>query len=82
MALGDGVADFILVVSGLRGEECAVQPRAAGSTTSTVFVNGQRVSSAESIRPVYYLLNSSYVAITYDRPTSFDSRTRAGYWTV
>ena len=48
---------------------CAAPGAAPGSTTSTVFVNGQRVSSGESGRPVYYLLNARYFAITYDVAT-------------
>jgi hypothetical protein len=48
---------------------CAAPGAAPGWTTSSVFVNGQRVSSGESGRPVYYLLNARYFAITYDLAT-------------
>ena len=48
---------------------CAAPGAVPGWTTSTVFVNGQRVSSGESGRPVYYLLNAHYFAITYDVAT-------------
>jgi hypothetical protein len=48
---------------------CAAPGAAPGWTRSDVFVNGQRVSSGESGRPVYHLLNARYFAITYDVAT-------------
>ena len=76
LAGSEGADILFLPPSGIGDIRVCTAPGAApGWTTSTVFVNGQRVSSGESGRPVYYLLNGRYFAITYDVATR-DALTR------
>jgi hypothetical protein len=71
VAAGSEGADVLFVPpAGICDIRVCTGPGASGFTTSTVFVNGQRVSSGDSIRPVYYAMNSHYFVIAYDQRTS------------
>jgi hypothetical protein len=70
-AAGSEGADILFLPStGVGDIRVCSAPGAPGWTTSTVFVNGQRVSSADSPRPIYYALSSRYFVIAYDQRTS------------
>jgi hypothetical protein len=70
VAAGSEGADVLFVPpAGIGDIRVCSGPGASGLTTSTVFVNGRRVSSGDSIRPVYYAMNSQYFVIAYDQRT-------------
>jgi hypothetical protein len=71
VAAGSEGADVLFVPpAGIGDIRVCSGPGASGWTTSTVFVNGRRVSSADSNRPVFYAMNSQYFVIAYDQRTS------------
>ena len=63
-------ADVLFVPSGLGVIQVCSRPgNVPGRTAYTVFLDGRKVSDADAVAPVYYLVGPSHFVIAYDTRT-------------